>query len=381
MARQFVRTGLSPRQGIHRMVRPMLVVAAGLLLFALAGGLTLLGVLPMSVAVSNAAMGHGALMIGGLFGTVIGLERAVALREPWSFGAPAAFAAGGLITVLGMPRLGTAYFALGAAVFLAVNVALLRRQRAAHTAMLVAAAVALLLGFVAHGLGGEHAGVLALWFVFLLWTIAAERLEMARLLARRARSDEWLYGISALMAAGALGALVWPSSGAAVFGVAVVALALWLMRFDIARHTVRTEGLSRYMATCLLAGYGWLAIGGIAWTAQALGVSAAGDIALHAIGLGFVVAMVMAHAPVILPAIAGIKVAYHPGLVAPLAVLQASLLLRLAGGLLGQRELLQAGAVFNVLALVSFAVAMTVGAGRWKRLHPARPGGPLSPTA
>lgn len=372
MTREFIRTGLSPRQGIHRIVRPLLGVGAGVLLFALAGGLALLGLLPAAPAIAPAAIGHGALMVGGLFGTVIGVERAVALRAGWAFGAPAAFAAGGLITALGMPRLGAGYFAIASAVFLGVNLALARRQFAAHTVLLVAAAVALGLGFLGQLAGGQPAAVLALWFLFLLLTIAAERLEMARLMARRPGAQESLFAIAAVMGAGALGALAWPQAGSVVFGLALVGLALWLMRFDIARQTLRAHGISRYMALCLLSGYAWLAVGGTAWTAHALGLASARDLALHAIGLGFVVAMVMAHALVILPAVAGVKVAFHPFLYGPLAALQASLMLRAAGGLLALPALKQVGAAFNLVALLSFALAMAVGAGLWKRSHPPR---------
>jgi hypothetical protein len=49
-------------------------------------------------------------------------------------------------------------------------------------------------------------------------------------------------------------------------------------------------------------------------------------------GLGFIWSMVMAHAPVILPAVARVKVLYGPWFYGPLLVMHASLLLRCAGG-------------------------------------------------
>jgi len=367
VAREFLRSGLAPRTGFQHVVRPLLLLAVLLVLAALAGGFALLGVWPAPAAVAPAALAHGALMIGGLFGAVIGIERAVALRERWAFVAPAAFVAGGVVVVLGMPRLGALYMTTGALVFIAVNVALLRRQFAAHTVLLVAAAAALLAGFAARWLGGAHQATLALWFSFLLLTIAAERLEMARLMVRRPESDEALFAICTLMLLGALGAWRWPAAGAALFGAAVAALALWLLCFDIARKTVRGAGLSRYMAACLLTGYGWLLLGGLAWVAQGLGWGAWRDTALHAIALGFVVAMVMAHAPVILPAIAGLKLAYHPGMYAPLGMLQASLLLRAAGDVLQVPALKTVGAGFNLLTVLAFAASLAVGAGLWKR--------------
>lgn len=369
MTRQFVRTGLSPRQGLYRVVRPMMFAALAVVLLGLAGGLFLLGGLAGGAVIVNAALAHGALMVCGFFGTVIGIERAVALRRPSAFLTPASFACGGIVTLLGMPTLGAGYFVLGAVGFLAVNVALLKKQFAAHTVLLVAAAAQLLVGSAGHLIGGAKEAVLALWFGFLLLTIAAERLEMARLMVRRPESDEWLFVIATVMAIGGLGAFVQPVAGAVVFGGAVAALAAWLIGFDIARRTVATAGLSRYMAVCLLSGYGWLMAGGIAWSLDASGVVAVRDLALHAIALGFVVAMVMAHAPVILPAVAGVKVAWHPLMYLPLAVLQGSLLLRFAGVLLDAPPLRLAGAVSNVVALLAFGATLAVCAGLWKREH------------
>ena len=88
---------------------------------------------------------------------------------------------------------------------------------------------------------------------------------------------------------------------------------------------VFAEGLARYMAVCLLGGYAWLAVGGIAWAATALGLPAR-DVALHALGLGFVVSMMMGHAPVILPAIARVKLLFGFFFYLPLAALHLSLL-------------------------------------------------------
>jgi hypothetical protein len=73
-------------------------------------------------------------------------------------------------------------------------------------------------------------------------------------------SDRWL-DVALVQAA--------PREGGLAFGAALVLLAAWLALFDMARVTVRTQGLSRYMALALLAGYVWLGIGGVAWAASA----------------------------------------------------------------------------------------------------------------
>jgi uncharacterized protein involved in response to NO len=204
--------------------------------------------------------------------------------------------------------------------------------------------------------------VLSWWFAFLVMTVAAERLEMTRLMRRRPVAQPLLVLVLALLA---IGAAVSP----VLFGAALLALAAWLFTFDIARRTVRADGLPRYMAVCLLAGYAWLATGGIAWAATALGAPAR-DLALHGIGLGFLFSMILGHAPVILPAIARVKLLFGRFFYLPLVLLHASLLLRLAGGLF-DFEARRIGAACNAAALVLFALTLAGSAFAWRRRHPA----------
>jgi hypothetical protein len=93
--------------------------------------------------------------------------------------------------------------------------------------------------------------------------------------------------------------------------------------FDLARVTIRQDRLPRYVAACLLAGYFWLGLAG-ALIALATGY----DAALHAFFVGFVFSMVFGHAPVILPAVLRTRFPYHPVLYLPLALLHASLAVR-----------------------------------------------------
>jgi hypothetical protein len=69
---------------------------------------------------------------------------------------------------------------------------------------------------------------------------------------------------------------------------------------------------------------------------------------------------------VILPAVAGIKVQYGPFLYAPLALLQASLLLRLGPGAFDPAWR-AAGAALNAAALALFVLSIAGGAIVWRR--------------
>lgn len=353
--------------------------AAGLLLAlgvaaalacGVAGGLLRAGIaLPVPHdALGRAAVAHAALMISAFFGTMIGVERAVAAHDRAAWLAPAASAAAGIGLLAGAGALAAALFVVAALAFVIVNAAILWRQPAPHTALLVASAVFWLLGNLLFAWGADIGAVVPWWFMFLVVTIAAERLEMTRLARRKPGMQALLYAIIVALAAGAAMSALAPAAGAVFWGLATVALAAWFLSFDIARHTIRTPGLPRFMAVCLLAGYVWLGIGGMAWVAGAGGLPAR-DIALHAIALGFVFSMVMAHAPVILPAVTRIKLQFGRIFYLPVLLLHASLAWRLAGPFFDRAAFGQ-GAAGNALAIALFAATAVGAALAWHRRHP-----------
>jgi hypothetical protein len=139
------------------------------------------------------------------------------------------------------------------------------------------------------------------------------------------------------------------------------------LTYDIARRTVFADGLSRYMAVCLLGGYVWLAIGGAAWIATAWGLPWR-DTALHAIGLGFIFSMMMGHAPVILPAVARVKLQFGWPFYVPLAALHLSLLARLGWGAFDPAQR-ATGAALNAASIALFAATMLGAALAWRLDH------------
>lgn len=348
---------------------------AAALLAGILGGLMRVGVAIPGTAdaawLGRGALAHAALMMGGFLGTVIGIERAVAARRAGAWSAPLLSASATMAHLLGADSLAHALLLAAATVFVAVNVLLWRRQRAGHTALLLAGASCWWVGNALFALQAGSGAVLPWWFALLVLTIAAERLEMTRLMRRRRGAAGSLVAVLAALVAGAALSGVQPLAGGVLFGAALLSLAAWLFAFDIARRTVRAEGLPRYMAVCLLGGYAWLAVGGAAWIAAAVGIPAR-DAALHALGLGFVVSMIMGHAPVILPAIARVKLLFGAFFYVPLLALHASLLLRLGAGFTDFHWRAQ-GALANALAIALFAATAVGAAIAWRARHGGRP--------
>ena len=162
--------------------RLTLLLPAGVaLVLGVNAGLGLMG-LPSAAVSERLPAVHGFLLVLGFVGTLIALERAVALRRPVGFASPALFGAGGLLLVSPAPlRVGQALLVAGAAAMTAVYVALWRRQH--DDAVLVQALGAVLAaGGALLWLGGLPVPSTLPWLAgFVVLTIAGERLELARL--------------------------------------------------------------------------------------------------------------------------------------------------------------------------------------------------------
>jgi hypothetical protein len=330
------------------------------LLGALAGGLARLGwALP---AAPSLVAFHGPLMVSGFLGTVIGLERAVALGRRWAYVAPLATGAGALALVAGWPA-GVWLLTLGSAVMGLVVVVIVMRQPAMFTAVMAAGSVCWLIGQTLWLAGWPIHRVVFWWIAFLVLTIAGERLEMTRLLRLGAGPRAVFLGATAVLVAGVAGTLVAPDVATRLAGAGLIALAAWLGVFDMARRTVRQSGLTRFIAAALLSGYAWLGAAGL--LALAGGATAAGprhDALVHAVLLGFVFSMIFGHAPIIFPAVLGIAVAYRRVFYVHLVLLHASLLLRVAGDLLAWPFGRAWGGLLNGAAIVLFLAVTAYGA-------------------
>lgn len=337
---------------------------AGLLL-----GWTMLG-LPSPFLWSRMSQVHGQVMIAGFLGTVIALERAVALRRWWGFLAPLGFGLGALALLTALPpEVGETAQLLGAGFLIAIYVPLWRRAPSAAVTTQALGAV-LAAGALAGWLGGVATAALLPWAVgFVVLTIAGERLELARLgLGGSTTAETYFTVLSASVAAAAAAALLWSVVGTALFGAALLMLVGWLVRHDVARRTIHTAGLPKFTAACLLAGYAWLALAAATWLVAGPQASGGGyDLVIHAVFLGFGLSMILGHAPIILPAVLSRPLPYRKAMWVPLVLLQGSLIVRGIGDLRGLTVVWQTGGAFNVVAILAFAavsVSSVVLAGR-----------------
>jgi len=339
--------------------RFVLIGLAGIsLLTGLWSGLARMGWL-LPLPNEQFVMVHGPLMVVGFLGTLIGLERAVALNRWWAYGIPVLSTLSALSGLFGGPSQLTASLAAVASLLMvAVFITLYRQYPSEHFIIMALSGLA---WFAGNALWFTEAAVFVFvpwWIGFLVLMIAGERLELSRLrqpteLIRRA-----FHGCVAVILIG-LGCSLFDFPRAIpISGLGFLGLAVWLLRYDLAWQSARQSGLARFMAISLIAGYLWLAVGGILWMVFAPFFSAGPsyDAMLHAIFLGFVFSMIFAHAPIILPTITGLALPFQSAFYLHVGLLHLSLLLRTAGDL-GQLLWLQRwGGLLNAGAILIFLV-------------------------
>lgn len=341
---------------INRLPIPFLILAVLGLLAALWAGLMRLG-WQLPALTPPLAMLHGPLMISGFLGTLIMLERAVAIDRKWMYIPPALSGLGWLVSVLMKnPPLGAIMLALASAGGVAILAVIVRREFALHTVAMLLGVSAWLAGNLLWLFGWQIHQVVPFWMGFLVLTIAGERLELSRVL-RPSRTQQFLFGsIVVIFFAGILAALFDLQTGARLNGLGLILLPLWSFRNDIAWRNLRHKlPLTRFIAWCLALGFLWLGVGG--GLSLVFGAQVAGpryDAMLHAVFVGFVISMIFGHAPIIFPAILGTPVDFTPAFYIHLALLHGSLAVRVIADYTNQHALRMWGGLLNEIAIVIF---------------------------
>jgi hypothetical protein len=323
-------------------------------------------------------MFHGAIMLNAFLGTLISLERATALAGiskdlRWSYLVPILNAVAGIVLLFDI-RLGQSLFFLSSAGMVLLFGIMLKRHPSHYVFVMALGAFLWLIGNSLWLFGQPLYLVVHSWIAFLVLTIAGERLELSRIM----RLTNWQQGLLlGLIALYLLGVLLSPldlALGIRIAGAGSIGMALWLLRYDLSRRTIRQAGLPRYIGYCLIIGYVWLGIAGaIGLWKGAVYVGLDYEALLHAYLLGFVFSMIFGHAPIILPSLTQWKYPYHGILFVHLILLHLSLLLRLYGDLAVNISARQWGGMLNVVAILLFLGITIAVVVREKRKGSALP--------
>ncbi len=355
-----------------RMNLPIIILVVFALLAALWAALLRVGWLMPPLPIPIAGQ-HGALMVSAFLGTLVSLERAVALQKRWAYAAPLFSALGGLALLIGWDDVGRGLMVLGALGLVFIFVFIYRLHPTIDIGSMALGSGLWLIGNALWFSGQPIYYSSPWWAGFLILTITGERLELSRVLLAKPISRTIFKIVLAIFTLGlivtlfeAIGSLISSEVGQffrfglRVSGAGLILFGLWLLRYDVARVTIRKTGLPRFIAACLLPGYVWLIVGGALWLISA-GSTAAGyyyDAMLHTLFLGFVFSMIFGHAPIILPAVMPVEVQYRSSFYLHLALLQLSLVIRIVGDLMQSLATRQWAGLFNVVAILLFLANM-----------------------
>ena len=202
---------------------PVLALGAASLLSGLAGALARLGTGTPSPL--GAAAGHGVLMTLGFLGTLIALERAVALPQAWGYLAPLLSGVGALAIVAGVPTPWPPLLMAAAGAWLSAGYLVMwQRQPTVHITVQALGAMAWWGGAMCWLAGTDLPGLAPWLAAFVVLTIAGERVELARLALVGRRYREVVLAWSALILGGPALTVAWPAAGARVLGVGLSVL-------------------------------------------------------------------------------------------------------------------------------------------------------------
>ncbi|HOX57519.1 MAG TPA: hypothetical protein P5205_02555 [Candidatus Paceibacterota bacterium] len=338
---------------------PLLLMGMASLLAGVWGGLVRIPLnLPLPGGNANWLTFHGPLMVCGFLGTVIGLERAVGLRGWWPYIAPLLTGAGSAMVMAGaLGRVPMLLITAGSLWFWAVSLWVVRLQRATFTVVMSAGALAWAVGNLLWRADWPISRVVPWWIAFLTLTIVGERLDLSRFQKPSRYSTPLLYGTLGLFGGGVILSSLSRVAGERLTGLSLLALAAWLGSFDLARRTIRQPGLPRFMAICLLAGYGWLAVAGVLMVAFfPLESGMRYDAVLHSFFLGFAFSMIFGHAPVIFPAVLVLQPSFRAAFYSHVLLLHLAVTLRVGSEVVKWPPGREWGGIASALAVGLFLI-------------------------
>jgi hypothetical protein len=306
---------------------------------------------------------HGALMVGSFLGTLIAVEHVAVLKNKWVWLVPLSFISSLPLLLHVSPTAG--YFALvaGSTGYGWVSVYNYKKYRFTGDLLLLIGAIFQFLGHLALALTYSYPMAFAGWMAFFVFTIVGERLNLTRFLPVKKHDRRELFGWLGLFV---VSLFLYHTDYRFAVSISLAGIGQWLMRNDIARHNLNKTGSYRFLGITLLSGYSWLLFTGLIASLNSNSPWLY-DAVLHAFFVGFVLTMILAHAPIIFPSLLGLNVKpYHPILYGWVGLLQTSVLLRITGDLSQHFTLRQWGGLLNGLAFMGYLVTIAFLIGTHK---------------
>ena len=285
-----------------------------------------------SIPIGEVAGEHGALMTGSFLGSLIVLERIVALKKKWMYVIPVISGMSLIFFLLGQQAIAMSLLTIGSLGLIYIYIDLINRFGEYYFYVMMVGAIGWAVGNIIMIISPSYPQAAPWWIAFILLTVFGERLELSKFLPQTKRKKITMIIAISVFMAGLI--LPYQTIGKFVSGTGLILLAIWLWNYDIARKSVKAKGMHRYTGSLLLAGYFWLLICGVLMIIE-FDTLYNYDTMLHAFFLGFTFSMIFAHAPIIFPGVAGLTIRpFHGTLFIWAVLLQVLLAMRIISGLL-----------------------------------------------
>ena len=298
---------------------------------------------------------HGIIMVGSFLGSLISLERAVTHPLKIVILIPIVMLASMPVFLFQNNNLAHKLLILGSFGYMIICFQACLQYELAGNYLILIGAIFELLSNVIFYKTNSYPMAFAGWMLFLLFTVVGERLNLTRFLPVNKWDKIELYTW--------LGLLILSSAfyhkGLGFFvGISLIGVSQWLIRNDIALLNSRKNGQYKFVGYALIGAYFWLFLSGVI-SLQKSENYLLYDALLHSFFVGFILSMIMAHAPIIFPGILKINVKpYHPILFVWLGGLHLSLVLRIIGDFIQNSWLRKMGGVFNGFSFILFLMSM-----------------------
>ncbi len=287
---------------------------------------------------------HGVVMTGSFLGTLICLERVAVYPDKRAWLSVILMAISLPLFVLHQPSYGVLCLLAGSVGYGWISLNNYMEHKLRGDLIIATGAAFQLMAYIIFFLTYSYPKAFAGWLLFLILTIMGERLNLTSFLPR---SKKALYEAYFWIVLLLISAIFYHQGSRIILGISLVGLAVWLLRHDTIRLNLKKEGHDHFLALALLLGYLWLAVSGILSTLD-MADSYLYDAVLHSFFVGFVLSVILAHAPVIFPGLAGVqRMPFHPVMYLWLAGLHASLVIRIYGDLAGDFALRKVGGIYN----------------------------------
>jgi hypothetical protein len=306
--------------------------------------------------VTNTAAQHGALMVGSFLASLIFLERAVAFRSKWILLLPFVNALSILAFIFSKPLIAQLIFIVCSGGFVVMCAWFIYKYKQSYYYIFLVGALCLSTGNIILYKTNFYPAAVTWWMGFLLFTIVAERLELSRFLKLTNFKRNLLWFCLGCFLVALL--LPFDLQGNIVLSIAIAMTALWLLKYDMAKHSIKVKGQHRYSGLLLIVGYVWLLVMSVLLVVQnrfAFGY----DAVLHSFFIGFIFSMIFSHAVIILPAVTKLSVKlYRPCFFVLFTLLQISLIIRIVADLWEDVVCRKIGGMVNGISILLFFVSI-----------------------